>query len=109
VMNQDYIRTARAKGLPERVVTVRHAFRNALIPLATFIPLDFAGMIGGAIITESIFAWPGMGLTFMNALNGREVNVIMGHFLITGTLLVIASIVVDFVYAALDPRIRVDA
>ena len=109
VMNQDYIRTARAKGLPERVVTLRHAFRNALIPLATIIPLDLAGLLGGAIITEQIFGWPGMGQLFINALNGREINVIMGHFLVTGTMLVIGTIVVDFIYAALDPRIRVDA
>ena len=109
VMNQDYIRTARAKGLPERIVTIRHAFRNALIPLATIIPLDIAAIFGGAIITESIFGWPGMGTMFINALNGREVNAIMGYFLVTGTLLVIGSIVVDFIYAALDPRIRVDA
>jgi peptide/nickel transport system permease protein len=109
VMNQDYIRTARAKGLPERVVTLRHAFRNALIPLATIIPLDLAGLLGGAIITEQIFGWPGMGQLFIQALNGREVEVIMGHFLVTGTLLVIGTIVVDFIYAALDPRIRVDA
>jgi len=109
VMNQDYIRTARAKGLPERVVTVRHAFRNALIPLATIIPLDLAGLLGGAIITEQIFGWPGMGTVFIRSLQGREVEMIMGHFLVTGTLLIIGSIVVDFVYAALDPRIRVDA
>jgi len=109
VMNQDYIRTARAKGLPERVVTVRHAFRNALIPLATIIPLDLAGLIGGAVITEQIFGWQGMGQLFIQAVRFQEINVIMGYFLVIGTMLVIGSIVVDFLYALLDPRIRVDA
>ena len=109
VMNQDYIRTARAKGLPERVVTVRHAFRNALIPLATIIPLDIAGLFGGAVITERIFGWSGMGTLFITAVEGVEINVVMGYFLVTGTLLVIGSIVVDLVYAVLDPRIRVNA
>ena len=109
VMNQDYIRTARAKGLPERVVTVRHAFRNALIPLATIIPLDFAGLLGGAVITEQIFGWTGMGHLFITAMRAQEVNVIMGYFLLIGTMLVIGTIVVDFVYALVDPRIRVNA
>jgi peptide/nickel transport system permease protein len=109
VMNQDYIRTARAKGLPERVVTMRHAFRNALIPLATVIPLDIASLFGGAIITERVFAIPGMGTMFIKALNERDPDPIMGYFLVTGALLVIASIAVDFIYAALDPRIRVNS
>jgi peptide/nickel transport system permease protein len=107
VMNQDYIRTARAKGLGERVVTMRHAFRNALIPLATIIPLDIAALFGGAIITERIFAWSGMGTLFIRALESMDTAPIMGYFLVTGAFLVIGSILVDFVYAALDPRIRV--
>jgi len=109
VMNQDYIRTARAKGLPERVVTMRHAFRNALIPLATLIPLDVAALFGGAVITETVFEWNGMGRLFIQSLRAGDSAPIMGHFLLIGTLLVIASIVVDIIYAALDPRIRVNA
>lgn len=109
VMNQDYIRTARAKGLSERVVTTRHAFRNALIPLATVVPLDIAALFGGAIITERIFAWSGMGALFIKSLGAKDADPIMGYFLVTGTLLVLANIVVDFVYAALDPRIRVNS
>lgn len=109
VMNQDYIRTARAKGLPERIVTVRHAFRNALIPLATIVPLDIAALFGGAIITERIFAWSGMGSLFLRSLEARDADPVMGYFLVVGTMLVLANIVVDFVYAALDPRIRVNA
>jgi len=109
VMNQDYIRTARAKGLPERVVTVRHAFRNALIPLATVVPLDIAALFGGAIITERIFAWSGMGTLFLSSLGARDADPVMGYFLVVGTMLVLANIIVDFIYAALDPRIRVNA
>lgn len=109
VMNQDYIRTARAKGLPERVVTVRHAFRNALIPLATIVPLDIATLFGGAIITERIFAWSGMGTMFLESLRNKDADPVMGYFLVLGTMLVLANIIVDFVYAALDPRIRVNA
>ncbi|ACZ29989.1 binding-protein-dependent transport systems inner membrane component [Xylanimonas cellulosilytica DSM 15894] len=109
VMNQDYIRTARAKGLSERVVTVRHAFRNALIPLATIVPLDVAAMFGGAIITETIFGWSGMGAMFITGLRRMDADVVMGHFLVVGSLLIVASILVDLVYAALDPRIRVNA
>jgi len=109
VMNHDYIRTARAKGLPERVVTVRHGFRNSLIPLATVVPLDIAALFGGAIITERIFAWSGMGTMFIKGLQTADANVVMGYFIVTAALLVIANIVVDFVYAALDPRIRVNA
>ncbi len=109
VMNQDYIRTARAKGLSERVVTTRHAFRNALIPLATIVPLDIAALFGGAIITERIFAWSGMGALFIKSLGAKDADPVMGYFLVTGALLVLANIVVDFVYAALDPRIRVNS
>jgi peptide/nickel transport system permease protein len=109
VMNQDYIRTARAKGLSERVVTMRHAFRNALIPLATIVPLDIAALFGGAIITEQVFAWAGMGTLFIRGLRTSDANPVMGYFIVVGTLLVLANIVVDFVYAALDPRIRVNA
>lgn len=109
VMNQDYIRTARAKGLPERVVTVRHALRNALIPLATIVPLDIAYIFGGAIITERIFSWSGMGTLFLKSLQTADANPIMGYFLVIGTMLVLANVVVDLIYAALDPRIRVNA
>jgi peptide/nickel transport system permease protein len=109
VMNLDYIRTARAKGLPERAVIMRHAFRNALIPLATIIPLDLAGLFGGAVITETVFGWNGMGRLFIDALHHVSVNVLMAYFLVTGLLLLIGNIVADILYAVLDPRIRVDA
>ena len=109
VMNLDYIRTARAKGLPERTVVMRHGLRNALIPFATIIPIDLAALVGGAVITETVFGWNGMGRLFINALYEVNTNVMMGYFLVTGVLLVIGNVVADVLYAVLDPRIRVDA
>lgn len=107
VMNQDYVRTARAKGLSERVVVMRHAFRNAMIPIATIVAFDFGGLIGGAVITETVFAWKGMGAVFVDALGRTDVNLMMGFFLVTGALAVIFNIIADLLYSALDPRIRV--
>jgi peptide/nickel transport system permease protein len=107
VLNQDYIRTARAKGLTERTVIMRHAFRNTMIPLTTIMVADFAGIIGGAIITERVFGWTGMGTLFNKAITGFDLNLLMGVFLVTGTLAVLANLVADLLYSALDPRIRV--
>jgi peptide/nickel transport system permease protein len=107
VLNQDYIRTARAKGLTERTVIMRHAFRNTMIPLTTIIVVDFAGIIGGAIITESVFGWSGMGTLFRRALFEFDLNLLVGVFFVTATLSVLANLVADLLYSALDPRIRV--
>jgi len=109
VMNQDYIRTARSKGLPERLVIVRHALRNALMPLASIVPVDFIAMIGGAVITETIFSWAGMGRMFVTSLGQSEVDPIMVYVMITGGLAIVANLIADFLYAVIDPRIRVDA
>lgn len=107
VLNQDYIRTARAKGLTERTVIMRHAFRNTLIPLTTIIVVDFAGIIGGAIITERVFGWQGMGTLFNNAIGSYDLNLLMGVFFVTSSLAVLANLLADLLYSALDPRIRV--
>jgi peptide/nickel transport system permease protein len=107
VLNQDYIRTARAKGLNERTVIMRHAFRNSLIPLTTIMAFDFAGVIGGAIITERVFAWRGMGTLFNDGLAAFDLNLVMGVILITSISALLFNLVADLVYAALDPRIRV--
>lgn len=107
VLNQDYIRTARSKGLPERTVIMRHAFRNTLIPLTTIMVVDFAGIIGGAIITENVFAWSGMGTLARMAIANFDLNLLMGVFFITSGLTVMANLVADLLYSALDPRIRV--
>jgi len=107
VLNQDYIRTARAKGLTERTVIMRHAFRNTLIPLTTIMVVDFAAIIGGAIITERVFGWRGMGTLFNKAISDFDLNLLMGVFFITSTLAVLANLAADLIYSALDPRIRV--
>jgi peptide/nickel transport system permease protein len=109
VLNADYIRTARAKGLTERTVIMRHAFRNTLIPLTTIIVVDFAGIIGGAIITESVFGWVGMGTLFRQAIASFDLNLLMAVFFITASLSVVANLIADLLYSALDPRIRVGA
>ncbi|MFM2102935.1 MAG: hypothetical protein RL740_22 [Actinomycetota bacterium] len=106
VLNADYIRTARAKGLPERTVIMRHAFRNTLIPISTIVVVDIAGIIGGAIITESVFGWVGMGTVFRRAISTFDLNLLMGATLITTTLAVTANLVADLLYSVLDPRVR---
>jgi peptide/nickel transport system permease protein len=108
VMNQDYVRTARAKGLAERTVIMRHAFRNAMIPIITIVAFDFGGLIGGAIITERIFAWQGMGSLFNLGLQAIDLNLVMGVFLVTGLVAVVFNVIADIAYAALDPRIRLN-
>ncbi len=107
VLNQDYIRTARAKGLTERTVIMRHAFRNALIPLTTIMAFDFAGILGGAIITEQVFAWRGMGTLFNTGLAKFDLNLVMAVVLITSISALLFNLIADLVYSALDPRIRV--
>lgn len=107
VSQQDYIRTARAKGLGERQVILKHAFRNSLIPLTTIMAFDFAGMIGGAVITERVFGWKGMGELFATGLDQVDPAPVMAFFLVTGTAAVLMNFVADILYAVLDPRIRV--
>lgn len=107
VLNMDYIRTARAKGLTERTVIVRHGMRNAMLPLTTILVNDFAGLIGGAIITEGVFAWKGMGQLFNDALQTYDLNLFMGVFIITAFLTVMANFVADLLYGVVDPRIRI--
>ena len=107
VMNQDYIRTARAKGLTERTVVVRHAFRNALIPIATIVAFDVGGIVGGAVITERVFSWTGMGALFQNDLDHVDPDPVMAFFLVVGGLAILFNLIADLVYAGLDRRIRV--
>jgi len=106
VMNADYVRTARAKGLTERTVVLRHAFRNALIPIATLAALDFGAVIGGAIITETVFGWKGMGVLFTSAVGNFDTYQIMGVFIVTAIAVLIFNLIADISYAVLDPRIR---
>ena len=108
VMTQDYIRTARAKGLSERTVVVKHAFRNAMIPITTLMAFDFAGVLGGAVITEAVFGWNGMGKMFTDGLNNVDPNVIMAFFLVTAVAAVTFNMLADIAYAFLDPRISLN-
>ena len=105
-LKSDYVRTARAKGLPERTVVVRHAFRNALIPVTTLAALDFGAVIGGAVITETVFGWKGMGQLFRDGLQVPDTNQVMGFFIVVAISVVIFNLLADLSYAWLDPRIR---
>jgi len=106
VLRQDYVRTARAKGLLENTVLVKHAFRNALIPFVTIVVFAIPGMFGGAIVTETVFNWPGMGRLFIDALSRSDYPVGMAIFLISAFLTVIATLLGDILYTFVDPRIR---
>ncbi|MBL8129263.1 MAG: ABC transporter permease [Thermomicrobiales bacterium] len=106
VLHDDYIRTARAKGLPEGTVTWRHAFRNALIPLVTLITMNIPLIFSGALITEQVFAWPGMGRLFVDHANRGDYPVLMGLVMTVSVLVVVFNLVADIAYAAIDPRIR---
>lgn len=106
VMGQDYIRTARAKGLAERKVVGRHALKNALIPVVTFIGIDFGVMMAGAILTETIFNWPGVGFEIYLAILQRDWPIVMGGVIIIVVAVMLINLLVDISYAFLDPRIR---
>jgi peptide/nickel transport system permease protein len=106
VMGQDYIRTARAKGLTERQVIWKHAMRNSLLPVITLFGLSLPFLVSGAVITETIFAWPGMGRAAIKAIGGRDVFVLTGITLIATTMVVIGNLLADILYAVADPRVR---
>jgi peptide/nickel transport system permease protein len=108
VVNADYVRTARAKGLNERRVTMKHAFRNALIPLVTLVALNFGALLGGAIVTETIFALDGMGLFFINSLNGGDPYPVMAFLMVTAVFVILFNLIADVAYGWLDPRVRLD-
>jgi peptide/nickel transport system permease protein len=106
VIHEDYIRTARAKGLIERLVISRHGLRNALIPLVTLIGLDLPSLFGGALFTETIFAWPGIGRLYFTAALKTDYPVVMAVLIIYSMLIILSNLLVDVIYATLDPRIR---
>ncbi len=106
VLRLDYIKTARAKGLPDKIVIYRHALRNALIPTLTVAGLAFAGLLGGAVLTETIFSWPGMGRYAYHAISTLDFPAIMGVTFLMAVIFVIANLIVDIMYAYLDPRIK---
>ncbi len=106
VIHLDYVRTARAKGLRERAVVLRHAFRNAAIPLVTLMALDLPYLFSGALFAEVIFSWPGMGRLFFDAAGRRDYGILMAITMITSALIILSNLLADMVYALLDPRIR---
>ena len=108
VMHSDYLRTAKAKGLPRRTIIIKHALRNALIPIVTLVSLDIAFIIGGAIITESIFGWPGVGRLYIGAIQAIDYPTIMAVVMAIGAGVVVMNIVADILYGVLDPRVRYD-
>ena len=105
-LGQDYIRTARAKGLPERTVVYRHALRNALIPVVTVLGLQFGALLSGAIVTETIFAWPGIGRLTISAISNRDYYLVEGCILAVGLTYVAVNFLTDLVYSAVNPKIR---
>jgi peptide/nickel transport system permease protein len=104
---EDYVRTARSKGLPERVVVVKHALRAGLTPIVTAAGLDLAGLLGGAIISENIFSLPGLGALAVDSVTQADLPVITGLTLVTAALIIVANLVVDLFYAVIDPRVRI--
>jgi peptide/nickel transport system permease protein len=108
VLNSDYVRTARAKGLIERRVIMKHAFRNALIPLITLVALDFGAIFAGAVVTETIFTLDGMGFYFINALLGSDPYPVMAWLMVVATMVILFNLIADILYGVFDPRIRYD-
>lgn len=106
VINAEYVTTARSKGLPRRTVIARHTFRNALIPIITIVGLSLPEMIGGAVITEQVFSWPGLGMLLVDGVNDRDYYLIMGITLFLAMAVLIANLLTDIAYGYADPRIR---
>jgi peptide/nickel transport system permease protein len=109
VLNKDYVRTARAKGMGEAVVILRHALRNAFLPVVTVLGLNLGLLLGGAVLTETIFSWPGLGRYVVDSLMARDYAAVQGCILVFAGLMAFINLIVDLVYALLDPRIRVHA
>ena len=106
VLRADYVRTARAKGLPERRVVGVHALRNALIPLLSIMALNLSSLFSGAVITETVFAWPGIGRMFVQAMFARDYPLLMGILMLGSLMVIVFNLVADLLYGYLDPRIR---
>ncbi|WP_425456013.1 ABC transporter permease [Brevibacillus nitrificans] len=106
ILGQDYIRTARSKGLIETLVVCKHAFRNSLIPVVTIMALQSSALIGGALISETIFAWPGMGLLIVQAVNGRDMAIVQASIFVVAFIVILGNLIADILYRLLDPRIK---
>ena len=106
VIRQDYLRTARAKGVPEKTVINRHALRNALIPIITVVGTEMGKALGGAVVTENVFSWPGVGRLIIDSVNQRDTAVVTGCIILTAVLISVVQLIVDILYAFVDPRLR---
>ncbi|MBC8074504.1 MAG: ABC transporter permease, partial [Chloroflexales bacterium] len=106
VLSQDYVRTAWAKGLRDRTVVIRHAFKNALLPVVTVVGLQLGGLLSGAVLTETVFSWPGIGTWILRGIQGRDYPVVQGGVMFVALVFVLVNLLVDLSYALLDPRIR---
>lgn len=105
-LRQDYVRTARAKGLPEGRVRLKHALKNALLPVVTVVGLQFGGLLGGAVLTETVFAWPGVGRLLVDAITSRDLPLVQGAVLFVAVAFIVVNLLVDLSYAALNPKVR---
>ena len=106
IMHEDYIRTARSKGLRESIVVYKHAFKNALIPVVTILALQVPSLIGGSLITETVFSWPGLGQLLIQCINGRDMCVVQACVVFISLITIVANLIADLLYALIDPRIR---
>jgi ABC-type dipeptide/oligopeptide/nickel transport system permease component len=106
VLSQDYVRTARAKGLYDRTVIVRHALKNALLPVITVLGLQIGGLLGGAVMTETVFAWPGVGTLVLESILKRDYPVVLAALILVAIGFVLINLIVDMLYCYLDPRVR---
>ena len=105
-LEQDYVRTARAKGLTERGIAARHALKNALLPIITVMGLQFGGLLGGAVMTETVFAWPGVGTMILDAILKKDFPVVLAGVVIVAMGFIMVNLLLDLLYTALDPRLR---
>jgi peptide/nickel transport system permease protein len=106
VLNQDYVRTARSKGISERAVVIRHALRNAWLPVVTMIGLEFGFLIGGVVVVEMVFSWPGIGRLIFNAINQRDIPVVQAAVVVLALVFISLNLIVDLIYAKIDPRVK---
>jgi peptide/nickel transport system permease protein len=106
VFNQDYVTTARAKGLPEGLITVKHVVRNAMLPMVTMLGLQVGTLLGGSVLVETVFAWPGIGRLAFDALLARDYQILLGVFLTTCILVLLFNLLTDLLYLVIDPRMQ---
>ncbi|MGW4215102.1 ABC transporter permease [Lentzea sp. NPDC004789] len=107
VLDSDYVRTAKAKGISQARVVIRHALRNALIPVLTMFSMDFGSILGGALVVETVFGWPGMSHLLVSSVRQYDPHMLMGWLVVTATMIILCNLLADLLYAVLDPRVRV--